>query len=89
MRIPKSIYNAVRDNCPEECETRWWMALAYYRYLDRRLVMVIWPIHYAFQAARWLEWKWNAYRHRPSWIDRHVAESIKVHENRPRSFWSA
>jgi hypothetical protein len=76
----------VRDDCPDMCQTRWWMALAYYRAMDRKRVMVAWPLHYVWRAALWLEWKWHAYRLKPSWIDRHVEESIKAHESRPRYF---
>ena len=76
MNITKYLHAAIRDDCPEECKTRWWMALAYYRVMDRKLVMVAWPLHYVWQAARWVEWKWGTYRHRPSWIDRHVEQCI-------------
>lgn len=65
------------------CRSRWWQALAYRDPAARKDLMVIWPLHYAVQAFRWLQWKWDAYRHRPSWIDRHAKEAVKNHFRSP------
>lgn len=63
------------ERCPEACVTHKWQALAYRSPMDRRLVMVIWPLHYAVRGYRWLEWQWDKYRHRRGWIDRLIEQS--------------
>lgn len=91
MKLPKFIYRALRDDTPEGCRAPFWMACAYWRYEDRRLVMVAWPLHYLWQAARWLEWHWNNYRHKPSWLDAEIDRRAKgyrqlYHDSRARNY---
>jgi hypothetical protein len=65
--------------------SRKWHALAYYDHKRRRCIMVAWPLHYVVRGFRWLEWKWDTYRHRPGWIDRHIAAAIDRDEYPRRS----
>lgn len=74
------------DRCPPYCYTKKWHAVAYFSPIDRRLVMVAWPLHYAVRGFRWVEWKWDRYRHKPGWLERYAEAAINEHNNRPRFY---
>jgi len=50
----------------------WWMACAYRDWARNQYVWVVWPLHYLVQFIWWLNFKWNGYRSKRSWIDRQV-----------------
>jgi hypothetical protein len=58
---------------PGWCCTRWWHGRAYYEAKTDRLVMVIYPFHWAVNLAWWLNLQWSKHRHKESWIDRNLS----------------
>lgn len=67
------IYGVIYASVPECCETPLLHAVAYRDYMRRELVTVIWPLHWPAQLVWWLRWRWEAYRHRRSFLDRLIA----------------
>lgn len=49
---------------------KWWMCRAYYDYQSDRKVMVMFPFHYLVAFCWWINYYWNSYRHKPTWIDK-------------------
>jgi len=80
MKLLKRIGLIFYERNPEGCMSRWWHALAYRDYMRMQSVMVIWPFHYVVQLLCWLNLQWDVYRHRKSWIDRHVEAAVKRSE---------
>lgn len=76
-RVPPSlrqrIYRFLYDRVPESCETPRHHAVAFRDYRRRELVTVIWPLHWPAQLGWWLFWRWEAYRHGRSFLDRLIA----------------
>lgn len=65
------------------CRTRRHHAFAYYSAEFNANVTAAWPLHWFVALAWWLNLKWCAYRHRPSWIEQEVRRRMKdvVEEN--------
>ena len=51
-----------------------WMAMAYYDYPRGQRVMVMFPFHYVVRFVWWLNYLWNRFRHKESWIDKLAKE---------------
>jgi hypothetical protein len=51
-------------------------AVAYYSYLRFQRLTVLWPFHYLARAVLYCDYKWNAYRTGPSWVDKEIRAAI-------------
>jgi len=53
------------------------MARAYYDYQSDQKVMVMFLFHYLITFCWWVNYYWNTYRHKPTWIDKKLKKRVK------------
>lgn len=71
------IRRIINDEVLLGCIPPWWMGRAYHDYECARTIYWIVPLHHVVQFAWWINWKWCAYCHRHSWIDRQVCAAVR------------
>jgi hypothetical protein len=74
-RLTISLENIIRYDNPEGNRMPpWYYGCACMEITQAIKVYYVIPINYIFRAFRFVQWKWDTFRGKPSWIDEYAAK---------------